>query len=217
MEKDRSTRIIAIAALIVGVVGLTIGFAFTASQLTIKSSAEVNPVDDFSVVFSSAANSLATDDITPTIAPTNSEATGEDATINNSNPKAPVIQNLHAVFTEPGQSATYSFYAYNPNDYVAYLKSLTFASNAPTCTAKVAGDQTSVTTACAGISLSISVGTQITNQTTSLATITGHSLAAGTTEPIVVVISYAANASKASGDFDVTFGDITLTYNTLDS
>ena len=217
MERERSTRIIAIAALIVGVVGLTIGFAFTASQLTIKSSAEVNPVDDFSVLFSSSESSLATDDITPTMAPTGTAATGTDATIDNSNPKAPVIQNLHSVFTDPGQSATYNFYAWNPNDYTAYLKALTFASNAPTCTAKVAGDQGSVDAACAGISIIRIFGTQISDQITSLATITGHSLASKTSEPITVVIEYAANAKKASGDFDVEFGDITLTYDTLDS
>ena len=91
MEKDRSTRVIAIAALIVGVVGLTIGFAFTASQLTIKSSAEVNPVDDFSVLFSSSESSLATDDITPTMAPTGTAATGTDAVIDNRFPAYHVI------------------------------------------------------------------------------------------------------------------------------
>ena len=217
MEKDRSTRIIAIAALIIGIVGLTIGFAMTASQLTIKSSARVNPVDDFSVLFSSSSSSLATDDIVATIAPASSSATATDATINNTDPKAPVIQNLHAVFTEPGQSATYSFYAWNPNDYTAYLKALTFASTTPTCTAINAADQTSVAAACTGISLSISVGSSITDQTTSIATITNHPLAATSSESIIVKIEYAANAKKASGDFNVTFGDITLTYNSVDS
>lgn len=219
MEKDRSTRIIAISALIVGVVGLTIGFALTASQLTVRSSAEVHPVDDFSVLFSSSASAVETNDITATIAPANSEhpATATDATINNSNVKAPVIQNLHAVFTEPGQSATYNFYAFNPNDYTAYLKALSFASTTPTCTAVNTANQTSVDAACAGISLSISVGSTITNQKTSLAAITNHSLAANSSEPISVVIDYASTAKKASGDFNVTFGDITLTYNSLDS
>lgn len=218
MEKDRNTRMIAIAALIVGVLGLSLGFAFVASQLTISSSAEVAPVDDFHVYFSSSSSSLAT----ANIAGVGSDAsvTAEAAVIDNAtNPKAPTITNLHAAFTQPGQYATYSFYAWNDNDFAAYLKSLVFASTSPTCTAKNAADQTSVTAACAGISLSISVGsgaTAITNQATSLATISGHSLASKTAEPIVVKIDYANEAAKASGDFDVTFGDITLTYDSVD-
>lgn len=219
MEKDRSTRIIAIAAILVGIVGISLGFAFVASNLKISSSADVTPVDDFHVYFSSSANSLAT----AAVAGTGSDAnvTTTNATIDNTtDPKSPTITNLHATFTLPGQYATYSFYAWNDNDYTAYLKSLVFASTTPTCTAKSTADQTSVDAACDGITLSISVGsgaTAITNQTTSMATISGHSLASKTTEPIVVKIDYASNASKASGDFDVTFGDITLTYDTVDN
>ncbi|MBR2833795.1 MAG: hypothetical protein IKE75_05165 [Bacilli bacterium] len=219
MEKDRSTRIIAIAALLVGIIGISLGFAFVASQLTISSSAEVTPVDDFHVYFSSSANSLATNAV-PGVG-SDANVTATSATIDNTtSPKQPTITNLHATFTLPGQYATYSFYAYNDNDYVAYLKSLVFANTTPTCTAKNAADQTSVTAACAGITLSISVGsgaTAITNQTTSIATITNHTLASKSTEPIVVKIDYASNAAKASGDFDVTFGDITLTYDTVDN
>ena len=219
MEKDRSTRIIAIAAILVGIVGISLGFAFVASNLIISSSAAVTPVDDFHVYFSSSENALATAAV-PGVGSSN-DVTATNAAIDNTTaPKSPTITNLSATFTAPGQYATYSFYAWNDNDYTAYLKSLTFASNAPTCTARNAADQTSATAACAGITLSISVGTgasAITNQTTSLATISGHSLASKSTEPIVVKIDYASNALKASGDFDVSFGDITLTYDTVDN
>ena len=43
MEKDRSTKIIAIAALLIGIVGLSLGFAAFSNTLTISSSAEVTP------------------------------------------------------------------------------------------------------------------------------------------------------------------------------
>ena len=39
MERDRSGKVIAIVALLVGVVGLTIGFAAFSNTLTIQSSA----------------------------------------------------------------------------------------------------------------------------------------------------------------------------------
>ena len=218
MEKGRDTRIIAIAALIVGMIGLTIGFALTASQLKISSSAEVSPVDDFHVYFSSSSTSLATDDIEGVPSEENVGITATDAEIDNTtSPKAPTITNLHAKFTQPGQYVTYSFYAYNDNDYKAYLKSLVFASNAASCTAKNAADQESVDAACSGISLSISVGTTITNQKTSIATVSGHSINSKATEPIVVKIEYASDAKKAAGDFDVSFGDITLTYDSVDN
>ncbi|MBQ9011084.1 MAG: hypothetical protein IJ093_00330 [Bacilli bacterium] len=220
MEKQRSTRVIAIAALLVGIVGLTIGFAAFTSTLTIKSSAEVNPVDDFHVFFSSSSSALETNTIAGVPSVTADGFTATNATIDNTtNPKAPVIQNLHATFTEPGQSVTYSFYAWNDNDYPAYLKALTMTSAATACEAKVAGDQASVTATCPYLTLSISVGSganAITDATASQSAITGHSLASKTAEPIVVKISYAQDAPKASGDFDVTFADITLQYDSLD-
>ena len=45
MEKDRGGRVIAIVALLVGVVGLTIGFAAFTNTLTIQSDASVTPDD----------------------------------------------------------------------------------------------------------------------------------------------------------------------------
>ena len=53
MEKDRRARVVAIAALLVGVVGLSLGFAAFTNTLTIKSSAEVKVGDSvFNVYFS---------------------------------------------------------------------------------------------------------------------------------------------------------------------
>ena len=43
MERDRSAKIIAIVALCVAVVGLSIGFAAFSNNLTIKSNATVSP------------------------------------------------------------------------------------------------------------------------------------------------------------------------------
>ena len=126
----------------------------------------------------------------------------------------PTISNLKATFTEPGQSATYSFYAYNAGQYIAYLNSVVFSGN-KTCTARTGTTQSLVDTACNGISLSVKVGTEAAT-TTSVSTITGHSLGINGAEEVIVVISYASGSGIADGSFDVTLPDVVLTYNSVD-
>ena len=52
--------------------------------------------------------------------------------------------------------------------------------------------------------------------TGSMDSITNHLLALNAYEEVVVTIEYASNASRADGDFEVAFGDIILTYNSVD-
>ena len=60
MEKDRGTKAIAIVALLIGVVGLSVGFAAMSSTLTIESSADVAPSEnDFTVQFSTSSTTIA--------------------------------------------------------------------------------------------------------------------------------------------------------------
>ena len=235
MEKDRGARVIAIVALLVGVVGLSVGFAAMSSTLNINSTAEVNPDEnDFTVQFSTNQSTIEGTTVSPTT--TGTGATAEAATISNG-VKSSTISGLHANFTEPGQTATYTFYAVNGGKYTAYLNSIAFgdatgAAASATDKFKVCtkGEDTAESTvngangACNGISLKISVGTlsDLTSTTTSpdLTNISGHSLApfgsTGNGELITVTITYADDANRADGDFDVTFGDITLTYGAVD-
>ena len=212
MRENGGYKIIALVALLLGIVGVTLGYAAFSSTLTIKSSAEVNPTDNFNVDFSSSASAVATDPIVPSLNVVATGFTATNATIDNSGD--PEISNLKATFTEPGQSATYSFYAYNAGQYVAYLNSIVFSGN-KTCTAKTGTTQSLVDAACNGISLSAKVGSE--NPTTSsVANITGHSLGINASEQIDVVISYATGSAIADGDFDVAFPDIVLTYDSAD-
>lgn len=211
--KNKTFKIISIVALLLGIVGITLGYAAFSSTLKIESSAEVVPNESsFNVDFSSSNTSVVEDDITPTL---NTNVTGFSATnAEIDNTSNPVISNLHATFTEPGQSATYTFYAYNRGEYLAYLNSIIFSGN-KTCTARTNTNQALVDTACTGISLSVQV-TGIDATTTSLASISNHTLAINSADTITVVIEYAAGSGRADGDFDVTFPDITLTYNPID-
>ena len=218
MEKDRGSRIIEIVALLVGVVGLSIGFAAFSNTLTISSSAEVTPDQSkFNVDFTSASSGdVSTTPIQP--ATKNPETlVAANGTIDNSGD--PTVTGLHATFTEPGQSVTYNFWAKNIGEYIAYLKSITIANatGAETykkCTAKTGTTQSLVDAACNGISMTVKVGTEEATSS-SIASISNHSLAIDAFDPIIVTISYANGSAIADGDFDVAFGDITLTYSSV--
>ncbi len=232
MERDRRARVIAIAALLVGVVGLSLGFAAFSNTLTIKSSAEVN-VDEniFNVDFADSTGSTSATTVTPTLTPSSGAPagfSGDNATIDNSRDGAPVIQNLHATFTEPGQSVTYTFKTKNVGELKAFLTSVNFAEVATgvtkQCTAKAVtapatpATDSLVQAACQGISLTMTLGSESFTSTTaraSFASATAHDLEVGASETVTVVISYAAGSAQADGDFDVSFGDITLNYSSV--
>lgn len=216
MEKDRSSKVIAIVALLVAVVGLSVGFAAFSSTLTISSSANVTPNSDtFKVVFSSNGTTLTTEAVNGDVTGTGASATA--ATINNDT--NPTISGLAATFTEPGQKVVYTFYAHNSGEYDAFLKSVTYAnvtgkSESRVCTAGSGTTASYVASACDDISVKVNVGT--TNTTASTANITGHSLVKGAFEQVTVTIEYAANGDRADGDFSVAFGDISLVYSSVD-
>ena len=213
MNYNKGYKIMAVIALVLGILGVTLGYAAFSNTLTISSSASVKPdASGFNVDFSSSSSAVATNDITPTLNKTVTGFTATDAEIDNTSD--PVISNLSATFTEPGQSATYTFYAYNAGNYLAYLNSIVF-SGSKTCTAKTGTTQSLVDTACTGIELSVKVGSESAT-TTSVASLTGHTLATSTAEEIVVTISYKADSGQADGDFDVTLPDVVLTYDSVD-
>lgn len=233
MEKDRRARVIAIAALLVGVVGLSLGFAAFSNTLTIKSSAEVK-VDNsvFNVDFSTASATVTAGTVTPTLSPSTgapANFAGADATIDNSAAGAPQITGLKATFVQPGESVTYSFYTKNAGALKAYLtqvefKNIASQSVAKKCTAKTGTTQSLVDSACNGISVTVTLGSESFTQTTARAaftTATAHDLnkngETGDNETVQVVITYAANSAQADGDFDVEFGDIALNYSSVAS
>lgn len=227
---ERGSKVIAMVALLIGVVGLTLGFAAFSNTLTIKSSATVVPnATEFNVDLSG----VETGDITTSVAPTTSSeaVTATTAAIDNGGTNAAEISNLSATFTEPGQSATYTFYARNIGEYTAYLNTITFSEVSDgankVCTAGVTGgenpaDQDLVDEACDYISVKVEVGSLEATGSMDNAAIGSHSLAVGAAEKIIVTIEYAATgaegeeAARADGEFSVAFGDIVLNYSSVD-
>lgn len=217
MERDRGTKIIAIIALCVAVIGLSVGFAAFSNNLTISSSATVSPKEtDFDVNFSTVNTTETPGTVTGVVSGT-AEVTAEDATIDNST--EPKITGLKANFTAPGQTVTYSFYAHNAGKYAAYLNNVTYENlsgetSTKVCTAGNETDETMVEAACNAISVSVKVGSD--NFTGSNAAIDNHLLDIDDYEEVVVTIEYASDGTRADGDFSVAFGDITLTYKSVD-
>ena len=215
MDRDRSTKVIAIVALCVAVFGLSVGFAAFSNDLTITSEATVKPnASDFDVNFSSSDTSETDGTVTAT---STAGVTAQDATINNAT--APTISGIKVEFTEPGQSAKYSFFAHNAGKYNAFLNNVTFknAKDANANIACVAAEGTNaamVASACQGISIKVKVGTTTFVEPTP--NITSHELPIDQYEPVEVTIEYKTGATRADGDFQVNIGDIVLTYGSVD-
>ena len=224
MGKDnRNVKIIAIAALLVAVVGVSIGFAAFSRTLTIAAGASVTPTDDFDVVFSKSSSSVVTTGGVDASTKVPTTLTTSTAVIANDETGGPRISNLHATFTQPNQSATYTFYAFNDSSYTAYLTNFVFTAASPKCTAASGSTVTTslMNTACNDVNIKITVGSGDSNtaNVTASKSVTSHSLAAGAGELITVVISYdqVSNQTLADGAFDVDFGTIQLKYKTVDT
>ncbi len=224
-QKDNKARFMAILGLLVGVVGLSLGFAAFSNTLTIKSSAEVT-VDDsvFNVDFSTNSSTVDDSDIVPTLSPTGvSGFTATNAQIDNDNGDA-VVKNLHATFTAPGQEVTYSFYTKNAGELKAFLKSVTFSnvsgeSTTKVCTPKTGTTASLVNSACTGITLTVTVGSEDFTATTlrsAFATATAHDLNKDGSEAVTVRIAYETGSTMTDGGFDVAFGDVTLLYSSAE-
>ena len=219
MIDSKAYKVMIVLALVLGVVGVTLGYAAFSNTLTISSSAEVTPDSgNFNVDFSSTDVSVATNPVVATLVPNNVTGfTATNGTIDNTTD--PTITGLKATFTEPGQKATYTFYSYNAGQYIAYLNSITFSGN-KTCTAITPQSGTAATdalvqSACAGITLKVTVGAT-GPVTETQATISQHPLQIGSSEQVTVEIEYATNSAIADGDFEVTFPNIVLNYGSAD-
>ena len=217
MARDRNKRLI-IAIALIAVVSVTIGFAAVSSSLLIKTSLSVDPTsENFSVVFSTSATKAVEGTVEPTVVPDTLEA--DDATITNDG-TFPTINGINVVFTKPGQSVTYSFYALNNGKYDAYLTSIVLQSltsgSFKECIAGEGATTESVNNACNSIEVRVSVGDLEVNQTTTgISTDSSkHILKIGASEAVTITIEYKEEGSIADGPVEVNFGGIYLTYGT---
>ena len=215
----RRNQSVTIAALIIAIVGLSIGFAAFSNTLTIRSSATLNPDSStFRVVFSKSSSAEVVGE-EHSVAP-NNNTYGDGATIDNATQGESILKDLHAKFTEPNQTVKYNLYVYNAGSYQAQLTGITFKnvtgeSAFKKCTATTKQDTTQMATqslvnsACEGISISVKVGNKVArpgDESLNYQILDSH-----TSLPVEVTITYAEGSAYADGDFEVEFGDIEIT------
>ena len=201
-----------IAALIIAIVGLSIGFAAFSNTLTISSSASVNPdPTSMNVVFSSSSSSAQYNSITPTKNLDNvTNFTATNATITGADYRT--LNNVSAAFTEPGQSVTYNLYVYNAGSYKAYLNELNMGAKSCSIVENQEHPEQEATeslknAACEGISITV----KIDNVTlTSSGSLNNMELNVDSSKPVQIVISYASGSAYVDGPISVSFGNITF-------
>lgn len=215
MEKDRSSKIIAIIALVIAVVGVSLGFAAYSQNLTISSTANVKGDESrFNVQFSTSQTEASSGSVEATLVPSGQVyLTASSATLTST-----TINNLKATFTngKGKQTATYSFYVYNGGELDAYLKKVTFEKSQPTCSATAGPNQATdilVQAACKDATIKITIDGD--DYFTTNDVISSKKLTKKTAIPVKVVLEYN-DVHPVDGDFDVDFGSITLNYSSSD-
>ena len=204
MEKSRKTNKLILILLLVLIIGLSIGFAAYGRELKITTSATVKGDEaGFKVVFSTAENAATHGKL---------EANGcaGEVTIAENSIE---LSDVKATFTEPGQTATWSFYAFNDGKFDAFLNGVTIGEI--TATAKNGTDEEKVAEAVKGISVKLSVDSVDYTETKNPLTST-YKLPTNEGIPVVLTMTYAQNSAIADGDFDVSVGDIKLHYSSID-
>ena len=207
-----------IAALIVAIIGLSIGFAAFSNTLTIRSTVTVTPdASTMRVVFSKESGREVAGN--PNTVASNNSKYGDPGTIDNSTQGNSILKDLHAKFTEPGQSVKYNLYIVNVGSINGQITGVTFnnvqgVSTYKKCTAVTKQDTTQMATdslvqsACNGINITVKVG-QIT-ATPLNPDLSYQLINVGNFLPVEVTISYDYGAAYVDGDMDVAFGDIQI-------
>lgn len=194
MEKERGAKIIAIDALLIAVVGLTVGYAAYSSTLTINGTANVDPAS-WKVNFGYKTGDSLTGTIkghaTETTAPTLADTT---------------ISGFDVTLKAPGDSVTYNFLIKNSGTLNAKLANFTMGTLtcAPNASSNIS--QEDATKLCGELkyTLTYADGSTIT---------TGTTLDAGDSKELVLKLEWpSASTLSVSDDVKVTIGTTTFVY-----
>lgn len=115
MNKDNSTKIIALAALVLAVVSITVAFATITSNLKINGTANLSPA--FKVNFMDLSNAI---------------IEGDASISNDPTLKATSLTNVKVIFTATNESVTYKFNLKNGGVIPARISS--YVKTTPICT-----------------------------------------------------------------------------------
>lgn len=132
MKRDRSGQVIAIVALVVGVIGLSLGFAAYSSYFTINTQANVVSDQNWDVGFSTNGSTIENVTTAGTKAGVNANANLAGGSVNVT--KYTISQGTNAVLeTKAGSYVTYTVNILNKGTLTAYLDTVDFSANTIAC------------------------------------------------------------------------------------
>lgn len=219
MERQRQIKILSIIALVVAIVGMSLGFAAFSATLNISSSASVTPnSDDFNVILCDQPG-IGACSLGGYVYFVNGQSYG--GAINDDNVSGVMGQEMAVAmeFSGTNQKMVYTVFVQNVGEYDAYLRSITFTalSNGEykKCTALSSDTSDNlVQEACDGIRTTISIGGAYYD--IGETNISGHLLEKNTSEELVLTVEYLDGSTLADGPFNVSFAGLKLNYSTLD-
>ena len=185
--KNSNSKVIAVIALVLAVVGLSIGFAALQTQLTINGTAEVTGGSKWDVKFvTGSLNKVET-----------GSATGTDPTV-----AATSITGLKATLLKPGDKVTYYFQVTNAGSFDAKIDSITIGT--PTC---------STAAFCSNLKYTFAY-TTASGGAAGTAPAAGDTLAVNETKWLVLSVEYLASSDASTLPKDtVTVDGLTATIN----
>lgn len=197
MEKDRGFKIIAIAALLFSVVGLSIAYAGFTSTLTVEGTATAASawkIKWINLDSGTATGYASVADKTLAI------QSGDQS-----------ISGFMGTVKAPGDTITYTWKVRNDGDINATLAGVTLGSLSCAPATGSSATQAEATALCGKLSVSFTYdGTAVTSGTTGLTL----PLDSKTEKPVTMVLTYAAgDAAEISGDVAITLSTTSFQYD----
>lgn len=198
-NNGREMKILVVAALIISIVAIGIGFAAFSETLTINGSASVQ-TSSWKVKFSELGTAKLTGTAAEVTKPTLSDTT---------------IETYNATFKTPGDSVSYKIKVSNTGSYNAKITTATIS--VPSCTGK-AGEATAdadATKVCDKLTYTLVYDTDDT-QSAGQAVAVGDTLKVGETRPMVLTLKYAEFTDAAllpAADVSISNLGVTLVYS----
>ena len=198
-NNGKEMKILVVAALIISIVAIGIGFAAFSETLTINGNASVQ-TSSWKVKFSELSKAATTGTATEVTAPTLSDTT---------------IETYNVTFKTPGDSVSYNIKVSNTGTYNAKITTATIPT--PTCTGAVgqATADTDATKVCDKLTYTLVYGDDDTTAA-GQAVAVGDTLKAGETRPMVLTLKYAEFTDAEllpSADVAISNLGITLVYS----
>lgn len=198
-NNGREMKILVVAALIISIVAIGIGFAAFSETLTINGNASVQ-TSSWKVKFSELGTATLTGSAAEVTKPTLSDTT---------------IETYNATFKTPGDSVSYKIKVSNTGSYNAKITTATIS--VPSCTGK-AGEATADADAakvCDKLTYTLVYDTDDT-QSAGQAVAVGDTLKAGETRPMVLTLKYAEFTDATllpAADVSISNLGVTLVYS----